>query len=161
MSDRTARILLVDDEPQLLRLMQVYIEKLGYVVEACGNAASAQAAFTGNPEQFDLLIADVRLPDGSGQEMAIRMALGATATTVRRMVAGEASRLAGVGVVLGVGAALVLTRVMVSLVFGVQTYDPAVFAGVALLLSVIALLAALIPAHRASRIDPIAALRTE
>ena len=60
---------------------------------------------------------------------------------------------------LGIGAALVLTRVMVSLVFGVQTYDPVVFAGVALLLSVVALVAALVPAHRATRVNPLDAVR--
>ncbi len=61
--------------------------------------------------------------------------------------------------ILGTGAALVLTRVMVSLVFGVKTYDPAVFIGVASLLSVIALVAALVPAHRATRINPLDAVR--
>jgi putative ABC transport system permease protein len=93
------------------------------------------------------------------QEIGIRMALGAVPSDVRNMVLLQGLRLAAVGVVLGVGAALVLTRVMVSLVFGVQTYDPAVFAGVALLLSVIALLAALVPAHRATRVNPLDAVR--
>ncbi len=74
MSDRAVRILLVDDEPQLLRLMQMYIEKLGYFVEACANRASALAAVTQAADPFDLLIADVTLPDGSGQEMAIELA---------------------------------------------------------------------------------------
>jgi predicted permease len=93
------------------------------------------------------------------QEIGIRMALGAVPSDVRNMVLMQGLRLAGAGVVLGVGAALVLTRVMVSLVFGVQTYDPVVFAGVALLLSVIALLAALVPAHRATRVNPLDAVR--
>ena len=69
------------------------------------------------------------------QEIGIRMALGAVPADVRGMILLEGLRLAAAGVVLGTGAALVLTRVMVSLVFGVKTYDPAVFIGVAALLS--------------------------
>ena len=93
------------------------------------------------------------------QEIGIRMALGAVPGDVRTMILVQGLRLAGAGVLLGTGAALVLTRVMVSLVFGVTTYDPAVFAGVALLLSVVALLAALVPAHRATRVNPLDAVR--
>jgi putative ABC transport system permease protein len=93
------------------------------------------------------------------QEIGIRMALGAVPADVRRMILVEGLRLAAAGVLLGTGAALVLTRVMVSLVFGVKTYDPAVFLGVAAILSVIALVAALVPAHRATRINPLDAVR--
>ena len=93
------------------------------------------------------------------QEIGIRIALGAVPSDVRNMVLLQGLRLAAAGVVLGVGAALLLTRVMVSLVFGIQTYDPAVFAGVALLLALIALIAALIPAHRATRVNPLDAVR--
>jgi len=75
------------------------------------------------------------------------------------MVLAQGLRLAAAGIVLGVGAALLLTRVMVSLVFGIRTYDPAVFGGVALLLGVIALIAALVPAHRATRVNPLDAVR--
>ena len=93
------------------------------------------------------------------QEIGIRMALGALPGDVRTMILVQGLRLAAAGLVFGVGAALVLTRVMVSLVFGVRTYDPAVFAGVVLLLTVVAVVAALIPAHRATRVDPLAAMR--
>ena len=93
------------------------------------------------------------------QEIGIRMALGAVPSDVRNMILLQGLRLAGAGVFLGIGAALVLTRVMVSLVFGVTTYDPAVFGGVALLLSAVALAAALIPAHRATRVNPLDAVR--
>ncbi|HET7695783.1 MAG TPA: ABC transporter permease [Vicinamibacterales bacterium] len=93
------------------------------------------------------------------QEIGIRMALGALPEDVRNMILVQGLRLAAAGVVFGVGAALVLTRVMVSLVFGVRTYDPAVFAAVALLLTVVAAVAALIPAYRATRVDPLAAIR--
>jgi putative ABC transport system permease protein len=93
------------------------------------------------------------------QEIGIRMALGAVPSDVRNMVLLQGLRLAGAGLFLGMGAALVLTRVMVSLVFAVKTYDPVVFAGVALLLCVVALVAAMIPAHRATRLNPLDAVR--
>jgi putative ABC transport system permease protein len=93
------------------------------------------------------------------QEIGIRMALGAVPADVRNMILLQGLRLAAAGVLFGTAAALVLTRVMVSLVFGVKTYDPAVFVGVAVLLSCVALLAALIPAHRATRINPLDAVR--
>ena len=93
------------------------------------------------------------------QEIGIRMALGAVPSDVRNMVLRQGLRLAAVGVAAGVGAALLLTRVMETLIFGIKTYDPAVFAGVALLLSAIALVAALIPAHRATRVNPLDAVR--
>jgi len=87
------------------------------------------------------------------------MALGALPGEVRRMVLAEGLRLTGAGIGLGIAAALVLTRVMVSLIFGVTTYDPAVFAGVALLLAVASSIAALVPAHRATRVNPLDAVR--
>ena len=93
------------------------------------------------------------------QEIGIRMALGALPQDVRNMILAQGLRLAAAGIVLGVGAALALTRVMVSLVFGVRTYDPPVFAGVALLFTAVAVVAALIPAYRATRVDPLTAIR--
>jgi predicted permease len=93
------------------------------------------------------------------QEIGIRMALGAVPSDVRNMVLLQGLRLAAGGVAFGVTAALLLTRVMETLIFGIKTYDPAVFGGVALLLSVIALVAALVPAHRATRVNPLDAVR--
>ena len=94
------------------------------------------------------------------QEIGIRMALGAVPADVRNMVLLQGLRLAAAGVVLGVAAALVLTRVMATLVFGIATYDPAVFAGVVLLLSAVSSIAALVPAHRATRVNPLDAVRS-
>jgi predicted permease len=93
------------------------------------------------------------------QEIGIRMALGAVPGEVRRMVLAEGLRLTAAGLLGGVAAALALTRVMVSLIFGVTTYDPAVFAAVALLLGSTSLVAALIPAHRATQVNPLDAVR--
>jgi predicted permease len=93
------------------------------------------------------------------QEIGIRMALGAVPADVRRMVLVDGLRLAAAGVGTGLVAALILTRLMVGLVFGVSTYDPGVFAAVVVLLSAVALAAAYVPARRVTRINPLTALR--
>jgi len=93
------------------------------------------------------------------QEIGIRMALGANPEKVRKMVVWQGMRLAVIGVAIGVVAALGLTRFMAGLVYHVKTWDPSVFAAVAVLLSAVASLAAYIPARRASQVDPVVALR--
>jgi putative ABC transport system permease protein len=88
------------------------------------------------------------------------MALGAEPGAVRSMVVFQGMRLALAGVVLGVAAAYALSKYMSTLLFGVQSHDPLVFVGVPVLLAVVALLATWIPAARASKIDPLGALRS-
>jgi len=95
------------------------------------------------------------------QEIGIRMALGAGPQDVRSMVVKQGMRLALIGVFLGVAAALALTRLMASLLYGVKPWDPAAIVSVAVLLSAVALLATYFPARRASRVDPMIALRYE
>jgi putative ABC transport system permease protein len=95
------------------------------------------------------------------KEIGIRTALGARPTDVLRLVLSEATRLALWGTVIGVGAAVVLTRFMASLLFGVRPLDPLTFIGAQLVLFMIALAASLIPAHRATKVDPLVALRYE
>jgi ABC-type antimicrobial peptide transport system permease subunit len=95
------------------------------------------------------------------QEMAIRMALGATAMDVLRLVLGQGLKLTLLGAGIGIAGALGLTRFLSSLLYGVKPTDPATFAAVALLLIGVALLASFIPARRATRVDPMAALRYE
>jgi predicted permease len=95
------------------------------------------------------------------KEIGIRMAMGATAGLVLRGVLAKTLRLAGMGVALGTLGAFVLRKWIESLLFGTTPTDPAVFSGVALLLCGVALLAAYVPARRASRIEPLEALRTE
>ncbi len=95
------------------------------------------------------------------QEMGIRMALGADRGEIRKMVVWQGMRLALVGVVLGIAAALGLTRFLASFLFGVKTWDPVVFVSVPLVLAAVALLAVWLPATRASRLNPMVALRVE
>jgi predicted permease len=94
-------------------------------------------------------------------EMGLRLALGAARGDVLRMVLGQAARLAAAGIIIGLAGALMLTRWMSTLLFGVEATDPATYAGVACGLAAIALIASALPARRAMRIDPIVALRQE
>ena len=95
------------------------------------------------------------------QEIGIRVALGAEANNVRNMVVFQGMRLTVIGVVIGIAASLGLTRLIASFLYGVKPWDPLVFASVPLALGVVALLAVWLPARRATRIDPIVALRYE
>ena len=95
------------------------------------------------------------------RELALRMALGGSAGQVWRMVLLHGVRLAATGVVAGVAAALALGRVLSSLLYGVEATDPATFAGAALGLGMVAVLATATPARRAARVDPIVAMRKE
>ncbi len=94
-------------------------------------------------------------------EIGIRMALGAQVSSVLRLVVGQGLRLAGAGLLLGLIGALLATQVLASLLFNVSTHDPVTFAGVSLVLLAVAILACYIPARRATRVDPIVALRYE
>ena len=95
------------------------------------------------------------------RELGVRMALGATARDVVAMVVKQATRLAAVGVVVGLAGGLAATRILATLLFGVKPFDPGTFVTVGVGLFVIALVASLVPARRATQVDPMEALRTE
>ena len=95
------------------------------------------------------------------REIGVRMALGADSRRVLSQVVGQGASLTGAGLAIGLVASLGVTRVLRGLLYGVSPTDPVVFGGVATLLAVIALVACLVPARRAARIDPMAALRSE
>jgi len=94
-------------------------------------------------------------------EIGVRVALGASPSTVVRLVIAQGMRVVAVGVAVGLAGSLVASRLMTRLVYGVSVTDPLTYAGVAALLAVVALVASYIPARRATRIDPLVAMRTD
>lgn len=95
------------------------------------------------------------------REIGIRVALGASASQVLRSVVGYGMKLSAAGLILGFAGAFAARRLLSTLVYGVSTADPWIYAGVALLMLAVALAASLVPARRASRVDPLTALRWE
>jgi len=94
-------------------------------------------------------------------EIGIRMAVGASGSDILRLVMGQGARLAAVGLAAGVLGAIALTRLMASLLFGVTPTDPGTFAGVAVLMLAVVLLSCFVPVRRATKVDPMVALRYE
>jgi putative ABC transport system permease protein len=94
-------------------------------------------------------------------EIGIRMALGAEQSSIRRMVLGEVAILISVGLVIGLAATLATTRFVASFLYGIKSNDPWIVSLASLVLAVIAGLAGFLPARRASRLDPMTALREE
>jgi ABC-type antimicrobial peptide transport system permease subunit len=95
------------------------------------------------------------------RELGVRVALGANTRDVLRLVLGQGARLALGGVVIGLAAAFAVTRVMTKMLFNVSATDPVTFVVISLLLIGVAMLASYLPARRATKVDPIVALRAE
>ena len=95
------------------------------------------------------------------REIGIRIALGAKRGDVLKMTVKQGLRLVGFGLIIGLGAAFILTRVMATLLFGISATDPLTFLSISLVLLAVAMLASYIPALRATRVDPMIALRAQ
>ena len=95
------------------------------------------------------------------REIGIRMALGATGSDVLKLIVADGMKPILLGVVIGLAAALALSRLIASLIFGVRPTDPLTFAVVAILLVAVGILANIVPAYRATRIEPVRTLRDE
>ena len=121
-------------------------------------ALSAAAVLIAAVGLFGVLAALVRQ---RSHELAIRLALDAAPAQVRALVLRQAALLAGAGIAAGLVFALAGTRALRAQLFGVSPSDPATLAAVAVLLLAVAAVAACVPARRASRVDPLVALRTE
>jgi ABC-type antimicrobial peptide transport system permease subunit len=93
------------------------------------------------------------------QEIGIRMALGASAADLRGQILGQTMSLAAIGMVFGIAASWILARALSSLLFGITSTDPVTFGGMLVVLGLVAAIAGYLPARRASRIDPMVALR--
>jgi ABC-type antimicrobial peptide transport system permease subunit len=95
------------------------------------------------------------------REFGIRLALGAGAADVRGIVLGHGTRIAAIGLTVGLAIAALASRVVAALLYGISPLDPVSYAGAAALLFATVLVASLLPARRASRLDPMATLRSE
>jgi ABC-type antimicrobial peptide transport system permease subunit len=94
-------------------------------------------------------------------EIGMRLVFGAPRASILQLVVGEGMKMSAVGIVLGIAAAFAITRVMASLFVGISPTDPLTFAAITLLFIAVALVAAWMPAYRASRLDPMVAIREE
>jgi predicted permease len=95
------------------------------------------------------------------REIGVRMALGAEASRVRRMIVNQGARVLAVGIAIGMAIALFLTRALGALLFGVEAFDPSTFLGVSVMMVLVGLAASYFPARIASKVDPIVSLRAE
>lgn len=145
-----------------------HVRTMGEVVSDVTQATAYQTILLASFAAFALLLAAIGIYGVMAyavtqrrHEFGIRMALGAEPMDVLRMVLAHGTRLALAGVILGSAAALMATKLIATLVFGVSVHDPLTFAAASVLLLAVALAACYLPARRAMRVDPMAALRYE
>jgi predicted permease len=163
-------------EPEVRALMEEHVPESPmyrvFTMEALADRSMAQLSFTmmmlAIASGLALLLGSVGLygvlsyvVSNRAPEIAVRMALGAEAHAVQAMVVLQGARITGVGVAIGLLAALALTRVLDSLLFGVGSLDLPTFAAMAAVMLAVALLASYLPARRASLVDPMRSLRVE
>ena len=143
-------------------------QELGDLIDRAVSPRRFLAMLLGAFAMAALLLASIGIYGGVSysvgqrrQEIGIRMALGASAGQVQRRVLAQTARLVTAGIVSGAIAALALSRLMSALLYDLEPTDPVTLAATVAVLSAVAILAAYVPALRASRIDPMSALRTE
>jgi putative ABC transport system permease protein len=167
---RTSEYFDLNEKPRpfiYLPLYQFYSPSAILHVRTAGNPLASASAVSQAVHELnaDLPVFDVGTLETRAKAASfvqrIRMALGAQPTDVLRLVLGQGMRMALLGLGMGLAASLALARFMSSLLFGVSASDPLTFITVVFLLAIVALLAVYIPAHRATRIDPLVALRYE
>jgi hypothetical protein len=136
-------------------------DRVVLVGEALPNFGGENVGLISSPEYLDYKRLMAFAVVQRTREIGIRLAIGATPGDVLRLVVGQGARVAAAGVVIGLAGALVLTRAMRTLLFDVSPLDPLAFVTAALLLLGVATLASYLPARRAARIDPQAAIRAD
>ena len=138
------------------------------IVSTWRSQPRVRASLLGSFGLLTLLLAAIGVGGVMGQtveqrrrDIGIRMAVGAVPSDIRRLVLGHALRVTSAGIAVGLFAAVAVAHVLRSFLFGISALDPVTFVAVVVLLFLVALLAAHVPARRAARVDPIATLRCE
>ena len=176
-------MLVVDDDEAARELMARTLTREGFAVAMAATGPEGLEAAENNPP--DVVVLDVLLPEQDGwdvlavlkQHPVLRdvpvvlvtmvddrskgMALGAAARQVRLMIVAQGARVLGVGIAVGAVLALAATRLLGSLLFGVETFDPVTYLAVSATMVMVGLAAAYLPARRASAVDPMDSLRSE
>ena len=145
-----------------------FVRNMADLLETATSAQNTLTILLGSVAAISLLVGGIGVMNimlvsvtERTREIGIRVALGARTLDVMRLVVRKGFSLTAIGVGIGLAGAVVLTRIMASLLFGVNATDPITYVSIAVLLMIVAMLACYLPARRAAKVDPIVALRYE